>query len=476
MTFLGAVTLRNFLEMYSDNESVSAVLFVHYYLSYICLAAALIILFARATRQSAAVTARVVLPSFIILLLAPAIDLILYPGYGYDISYMLPGIHEDLLFRFFTFFGPLDVFGVSPGMRIEIACVLIISGIYFYVKTLSIIRSLVYVLLMYTVIFLYGIAPYGAKHMLSLAGLSYSYSPILMRNFYLTVLLFLGPALLYCYNPRYSRALVKDIRLLRVLHFEIMFIIGILFFTPRTDWGHDFFFSLICLPAAVLFGCLFSLITNNLADYETDKISNPSRPTVSGSIPIDRYRKLGWLFFALSLCYALAAGFGHLFFILLFISGYVFYSLPPFRVKRVPVVSKICISFNSLVLFIMGYTLAGGTMEIPWQIPLFFLIFFTGACNVIDLKDREGDAAAGIKTLPVLLGMRLSKVIIGGFVFLSYALSFMPLNRPELITPSVIIGLVQCYLINRTPYREKPVLIVYIMSVAALVAYLYICG
>jgi len=104
LTFVFIMTLRNFLEMFSDNEEISFKLFAHYYLSYICLAMALIVLFYFATKETIHNIARVVLVSFLVLVLAPTLDLIISLGKGYNISYMLPGIHENLLYRFFTFY------------------------------------------------------------------------------------------------------------------------------------------------------------------------------------------------------------------------------------------------------------------------------------------------------------------------------------------------------------------------------------
>ncbi len=45
LSFVFIMTVRNFLEMFSDNEDISLGLFAHYYLSYVCLAMGLILLF-----------------------------------------------------------------------------------------------------------------------------------------------------------------------------------------------------------------------------------------------------------------------------------------------------------------------------------------------------------------------------------------------------------------------------------------------
>ena len=93
----------------------------------------------------------------------------------------------------------------------------------------------------------------------------------------------------------------------------------------------------------------------------------------------------------------------------------------------------------------------------------------TLACNFIDLKDREGDLAGGVKTLPVLLGMRRSQQLIGGFFVLSYVSVGMLFGDNGVLFFSVVAGAIQFVLINRKNYQEGPVFLVYLLSLVFVI-------
>lgn len=141
MTFLCAINLRNFLESFSSNLSFSDFSLnpiIHFDLSYVCLALSLILFISLAVKKSVVKISRVVLTLFVIVISPPILDLIISGGRGYNIAYLCPDFDGSLVYRFFTFFGPMfrmnnlsAPMGVTPGMKIEIALVLVISLIYF---------------------------------------------------------------------------------------------------------------------------------------------------------------------------------------------------------------------------------------------------------------------------------------------------------------------------------------------------------
>jgi 4-hydroxybenzoate polyprenyltransferase len=106
---------------------------------------------------------------------------------------------------------------------------------------------------------------------------------------------------------------------------------------------------------------------------------------------------------------------------------------------------------NNLILF-------------PHVIVLFFVIFITAVMNFIDLKDYEGDKEAGIKTLPVIMGLRYSKIFIGLFFLITYIAAYWIFKFPSYGYLFIIAGLIQFYLINRENYSEKPIFVVYFIT------------
>jgi len=235
----------------------------------------------------------------------------------------------------------------------------------------------------------------------------------------------------------------------------------------------DNLFCFIFIPIAIVSAWIFSVITNNIQDVETDKISNKERPLIKESMDPVFYNRIAWLFFFLALIYAGFINFTAFFVILLFIGNYFLYSMPPFRLKRVPFFSKIFISLNSLILLMLGFVLISGISieNIPISNSLFFLILImlTAVINFIDIKDYEGDKKEGIKTLPVLMGLKRSKILIS--IFFAIAYLFVCFLTKDLSTLIIffVLGCLQVYLINRKNYNEKYIFIIYLSSVLYLI-------
>jgi 4-hydroxybenzoate polyprenyltransferase len=112
---------------------------------------------------------------------------------------------------------------------------------------------------------------------------------------------------------------------------------------------------------------------------------------------------------------------------------------------------------------------SGEIVEFPPLIILYFLVFFALAANMIDIKDYEEDGRAGIRTLPVLVGLDRSKLLVGVFLLLAHGAAPFAFGCPDLFLPAVGIGIVQCWLVNRRHYQEKWVFALYLLSLAALV-------
>ncbi len=172
-TFFFAVTLRNFIELFSDLTPQTPFIYLHYYTSYLALALTFTLIFYWCTKMPIIKITKLILSLFIIVILAPIIDLVISCGKGFDMSYFMPGTHTNMLERYFTFFGSLEPSAFTIGMRIEIAIILILSFFYFLIKTNKLIRSLFFTILLYTSIFLFGSLPFFIKPALAVFGLKF---------------------------------------------------------------------------------------------------------------------------------------------------------------------------------------------------------------------------------------------------------------------------------------------------------------
>jgi len=473
LTFLFVITLRNFLEIFSDNlPYISQDLFVHYYLSYAALAMLLILLFYVLTKTDILKIAKTVLPAFIILILAPIVDLILSQGKGYNQTYLLPDVHGNLILRFFTLFGEYNNSGITPGIKIEFIILFVGSFVYFYLKKMNIIKSLFSTILIYTLLFCLGSSPFIIKGVLEVIGIKYEYSNKLLSNFFLLIIFLTGTLLFFLTKRKYLKLIIKEVSFSRAISYESMFFLGLLLGIKYEQFqiNNINIFYFIFIPISIFLAGLFSTIFNNIADQEIDKISNKERSLVISCLTLENYKKLGWLFFSLALIYASAVNFQTFFVILLFMGNYFLYSMLPFRFKRITFFSKLFISFNAFILIILGFvTITGSIIDFPKMIIVVFLISATLIANFIDIKDYEGDKKADIKTLPVILGLRKSKILIGSFFILAYVLIYFIIRELRviqglnLITYLLIFGFTQFYLINKKNYREKPIFLVFFM-------------
>ncbi len=297
-----------------------------------------------------------------------------------------------------------------------------------------------------------------------------------MTGLYLIPLFILFWWFFYALRKDYFLAVLRDIRPWRLIHFEAMLWTGIFlakFFLPDTfSFGADKSPAAFSLMAAVVFAWLFSVLTNNIVDHEIDKVANKKRPTVTSAIPLSYYKVLAAVFFGMAIIYSAAVDFTAFFLILVFVGNYFLYSMPPLRLKRVTFFSKGLIALNSLVILMLGYYLASGTIMVPGKITLFFMVFMTAALNFIDIKDYEGDKRAGIKTLPVILGQKEAKLLISFFVAASYAFLLLIFPDYHLSPVAAALGTSQVVFINKNPYREKPIFLIYFLTILFILLYL----
>ena len=268
--------------------------------------------------------------------------------------------------------------------------------------------------------------------------------------------------------------MLNDLRFVRILHYIALALFGFsLYFS-----GHDVvtYFSqpgqLLVFPLfimALIYAAVFAIISNNIADLETDKISNTSRPLVQGKVKQGPY----WAAGILCLCFSLTLSFlvsRDMFYAICIISaGYYVYSCKPFRLKRIPFLAKLLIGVNSLVVAICGFVLAGGAVaDFPVDWSLFILLPLSLAANFVDLKDTAGDASTGIRTLPVIFGERRAIHLIAFFTICTYVMAAIILNKIWVYPLCGIMMLLHVRLLYRKPFNEKPVFLIYISALFGL--------
>jgi geranylgeranylglycerol-phosphate geranylgeranyltransferase len=485
--FMGS---RCVLESISNGNKLHLEQFTHFYLWYFALFSSIILLFHFVTGVPVGKTARVVLVSTAIIHLPPLVDLLLSGGATtYHMSYLLCSDFNQLFLKYQTFFGNFYISGITPGIRVEVALVTIFGGVYSWLKRKSILRAIVMALSLYTLIFCFCAEPFLASSVLKLVGIEFqgglgateSYHWF-MAQFNLLLFFIFTLLILFRWVPEKMLAIVRDIRALRLIHFELMMVLGFLLGVRINSQPLSFgaYLQFLIAVIAVAFAWLYSVITNNWVDIDIDRISNAKRPLVTGAFNASEYQGLSWMVLAAALFFAGLASTHTFIIVLFFIGNYFIYSMPPIRFKRVPVFSKLVIAINSFGLIILGSILGGNTNEI-WAFSLNgSLLFIFGlmlSINFIDLKDYDGDKAAGIMTLPVFLGMKRSQLLIGFFFLFNYSVLALAiiykLNSPMVGYAMLALGVILFLLINRKIYREREVFLVYLLSNVFFCLYLF---
>ncbi len=195
---------------------------------------------------------------------------------------------------------------------------------------------------------------------------------------------------------------------------------------------------------ALLFGPLgtgFSQSVNDYYDRDLDRINEPTRPIPSGRLTV---KEAMWNWIVVGIIVVLVSGFfayylggmrgGVLFLLSIFglIMGYI-YSAPPFKLKNNVLLSAPAVGISySLITWIAGNLLyADLRIEVVWMAVINAFIA-VGLIFLNDFKAIEGDRAKGLKSLPVMIGVRgtylvafsLIDLAFGTFVYLMWSWEF----------------------------------------------------
>ena len=117
--------------------------------------------------------AKLVIVFFSIALTAPIIDLILTGGVGAKMNYLSLHSWKDIAWSYITVGGSSLSRGATPGIRIEIALLVIASFNYVRTKKNSILQGVIAAVSIYTVLFLSGAVPLLLGYIVNIFHLQY---------------------------------------------------------------------------------------------------------------------------------------------------------------------------------------------------------------------------------------------------------------------------------------------------------------
>lgn len=430
----------------------------------------------------------VLLFGFLIILTPPILDVWIANGAHLWSFYKFDSL-AGLWHRYLTLFGDRPDIGITYGVRIEVVLTTIGAGLYTFIKTGRMLRSLGASLSVYSILFILGTFPSWLTFIIlgpqqgllsvrdvDIAQLFLSPPTIFMQPtvdfvsslnvkmslLYAPINLLLIAGLLWKYFPKKFFALIHNARIPQIIYHGGLFLTGMglaLLFAGATV-PLDLFnlVALADLLIAVGFAWLSSVVTNDLFDQNIDELTNPSRPLQKHVFSQSEYKAVGITFFLLSLLLSAMASFKVMLLLLAYQSLAWIYSGQPLRLKRFPVVATFFAAIACVIIMIAGFTLIApdhSAAKLPLSFIAFFLFAFTVSLPFKDLKDIAGDKKDGVFTVPVIFGERWGKLIIGSGLFITHIVSVIVFHEPRFFFPALLCGSLSFWLVIASRPNEE---------------------
>jgi len=424
----------------------------------------------------------VLLFGFLIILTPPIIDNVIFHGSHFWSFYEFDGF-IGLIKRFFTLFGDTPDMGITYGVRVEVVLVTLSLGLYTYLKSSNLKKVFFVSLLTYTLLFILGTFPswitlillsfqksFFAINQNDVASLFLTPENIFSRHLtdfrsvlnvkmslvYSLLSAFSVGILLYKKYPSYFFALLKNIRIPQMLYHGGLALLGMLLAFLYTDisFSFDFFhiITILTLIIAVESAWLASVVFNDIFDTEIDALTNTHRPLIQNTFSQEFYQICGILFFITSLVLSGIISFSALLLLLGYQAIAWLYSAPPLRLKRFPLLATLFASFAGILILIIGFLVVtgkDGITSLPFPLLCYLFLAYTFILPIKDFKDVVGDKKDHVYTLPVLLGVKKSQIILSSLIFLVYIFSPLVLNARSLFLPALFFGSISFWAIQK---------------------------
>ena len=451
----------------------------------------------------------VMLWGYLIIIFPPLFDFILLNDRPYLSFYGIYSLSE-MPYRFFTFFGDSPDYGMTYGVRIEIAFTVLALLVYAFIKTRDKIKALIISIEAYLILFFLGTFPSWMTILVrgfQKGPLNVAESDIVQLFFpsvrlfarstgsYLNALsiklslvygfilfLFVCWGLYVLYRKQFL-AFLKNARPVQ-LGYHIGLLLAGMFLAvafTRINWDLNIFniFALLLVMVSVAFAWLASVVVNDIYDKKIDHLTNQTRPLIVKDFSNEAYITAGVVLFAVSIFFSAMVSPKVAFLLMAYQALAFFYSAWPFRLKRFLGVASLVSSIASLLILFAGFILAAPMEDIgqlPTRIIWLLGVAFIFCLPIKDLKDIKGDKADGVMTFPVVFGEYWGKVIIGGGIFFAYVFSVIAFNEKKLLLWALFLGGVSFWLVVISKERGQKItnrnVIWWVMGVLAIYIFL----
>lgn len=453
--------------------------------------------------------ARVLLFGFLLILLAPILDKIIFGSSLYWSFYIfdsLPALGE----RFLSFFGDSPHLGITYGTRINVALILIGIFLYGWAKTGLLVRSLLYTLLTYGILFVLGTLPSWLSYLIlsshipllsivdtHIAELFLSPETILNREvtdlrsalgykmslvlLLLNFILVLG--IWYRLKKNELAAFLQNARCPQIVCQNGIFLLGMLLAVIYTDTTLSItlfsFLAFLTILLSVTAAWLASVLWNDIYDQKVDEKANPNRPLIVGVFTVQQSHVYALILFFVSIFGAALVSFQAALLLIAYQALTTLYSVPPFRLKRFLGLATLTASGAGLLILFTGFLILHPDHSLQ-GLPLSLILYLGAAYTLMlplkDFKDVTGDKADNITTLPVWLGIERAKVVMSGISFLVFMGSIFVLRAPQLLLWAFLFASISFWLIQRAGAPKGRISYQSLMGIFVTLATLYGIG
>ena len=192
-------------------------------------------------------------------------------------------------------------------------------------------------------------------------------------------------------------------------------------------WFRPTYYAPALAGLAAFLVCAAGNIVNDLVDIKTDRVNRPDRVLVRGSLSRRYALVLSIVFNVLALVLAVAISIPMTIVAAVTIALLYGYN---YRFKRIPLLGNLVISLLAGLTFITGGVAVDYYVTFylpgPMIAAMFAFLFHMVREIVKDVQDIEGDRAAGIKTLPQVIGEQRSLLWALVFFFLMVVTTVVP--------------------------------------------------
>ncbi len=391
---------------------------------------------------------------FGLILLIPLIDWII--GGGYTITYPLR--IEPYLVNSLNPFTSITEYGGSPGQRIIFFLICLSIALYAIHKTKMIAKSIILFFISYFAIIMLGglptiIAWNRPEALFITGGILYSDTQKFASIFLLLLIFAIAVYLLLVEKEKFKLVLIS-LRPERAAFYGGIGIFGLLLAlhqqTVTVQYKLPFIFDrigIIVLWLALALGFQGAAAINDFFDIASDSLTRSRNPLTRN---LNRNFYLCWtvIIVCFALGFSLLLNYTSFLIMVTLILLSVIYSVPPVRLKRIPIISSFVLAIATVLSMTYGFSLLTGNKalnQMPSSILVPTLIGITLGFCAKDIRDVKGDKASRVTTIPMFFSRlhepwsRLLTALIIGSSYMIYAIFIRQLFVGSLIISIITI-------------------------------------